>query len=60
MGHITERADKFARQFVAPKPVPPPELTQAEKEAAFAQTYGTAPGLKGLYKQLREKRDNAG
>lgn len=53
MGHVSDRADKFAKKFVPDKPVVP---TQAEKEATFAKEWMTSSGLNTQRKKIKEQR----
>lgn len=53
MGHVSDRADRFAKKFVPDKPV---ETTQAEKEATFAKDWMTSSGLNAQRKKIKETR----
>lgn len=57
MGHISDRADRFAKKFAPPKEE---QRTPAEIEAQFARDFGTVAGIREMYNKLKERRDNAG
>ncbi len=54
MGHITERADRFAKKYETPKEE---VVSQAEKEAAFSRTFASPAGLREQWKRAKEILD---